>query len=182
MDRDQDYDGNSKQFEAAVTRSFRFLEQEHKMRRMPVRLQDRNSPRDAFAVIRYEGPYAAIDVCWTFSTYAVTVIARVRDQAGRIASSNPAYYVYFEPFIDFVSNGAVKPVIPYPADYAINALPRVIDRRKLLLQEEFESTIDQLAERVKTYGTNILDGDNTRFVEFHKWLGWDTWKFEKQSK
>ncbi len=87
---------------------------------------------------------------------------------GTVVSRNPADWVYFEPYVEFVTGGTVRPVVPtsYPSDSVVK-VAKAFEVRSKLLASSLEQVLNSLAERVKEFGSEVIRGDNSQFAAFH---------------
>ena len=79
------------------------------------RILNRKDPREITVVIRYKSEDHQIDIGWGISEKAIGILIWNKNCYNN-SSIDKKIYIYFEPFIEFFTNGKDKPIIPqmYP--------------------------------------------------------------------
>lgn len=97
-----------KAFEAEVQKSLGFLETEEGMKRGAAYVSGGSDPRDAGLVVRFSRQGLTIDVAWKENEKALVLNVRF----DRNELSRQERHVYFEPFIEYLSGGREKAIVP----------------------------------------------------------------------
>lgn len=158
-------------FEHLVISSFSFLENAHKMRRGPVRISNRNDPRDVTAKIRFESESHRFDVTWAIGQNGLGIMIWNKSCLEKFTVLKSDCSIYFESFIEYLTNGGEKPIVPqvYPK-MSTKKLIQIMDERKQLLALFFDDTISKLANKLELNLNLIVSKDMVTFTEYHKWL------------
>jgi hypothetical protein len=157
-------------FEKTVRKSFEFLEKEFGMYKGNARILNRKDPREITVVIRYKSEDYQIDIGWGISEKAIGIL--IWNKHYHTSSSiDKKIYIYFEPFIEFLTNGKDKPIIPqiYPK-MSVKKIAAIMDERKQLFELPLCEIIDKLAEKLKLYYEKIITLDCNLFLEFQHWF------------
>jgi hypothetical protein len=101
-------DAEREAFEVEVQRYFGFLETDEGMKRGSVYASGGNDPRDAHLVVRFSRQGLMIDVAWKENEKALVLNVYF----GRDDLSPRERHVYFEPFIEYLTSGREKAIIP----------------------------------------------------------------------
>lgn len=160
-------DHDRARFHSLCDKHFEFLLAEYEMT-SKCWVISRSSPRDMAFVVRYTGHVSALDIVWGPGDASLGILVRKKTSDGNVVSKNTADWVYFEPYLDFVTGGAVKPIVPpsYPRDSVVK-VAKAFEARSKLLSASFEQVLSSLADRVKQFGGDMIRGDNSQFVAFH---------------
>ncbi len=68
-------------------------------------------------------------------------------------------YLFVQPYLNFITEGKIKPVLPNPKDYQFYNLLSLVDAQKELLGKNLSGVIDTIAERFREHGGHLLAGD-----------------------
>ena len=171
MKSDNNLDDKSHSFEKMVSSSFNFLEQNHEMKRGRVRISNRRDPRDVTFQIRYESKKYRFDIGWGIGNNGFGIVVKNKLFIEKNILASKECSVHFEPFVEFLTNGSVKPIVPqvYPK-MSVSKLCNVADEREELFEQPLVTLIDRLAEKLKANYTNVTSQDPIVFVEFHRWM------------
>ncbi len=184
MDQDHHYtnvdvDSKAKQFASAVIAHFSFLESQYAMKRIDVRVVDRGSAQDEGAVVRYLSDNVAVDICWGFAELVISIMIRYPSPTGRLSSNDPLKYLYFEPYVEFITQGELTPIVPQvPRTLSKSGFESVLEARESLLDGGIKGVLEKISSRLQNYGHVVLKGEVEDLREFHEWLGWDAWKLK----
>lgn len=171
MNSADDLNKRIKIFESFVISAFSFLENDYKMSHKPVRISNRNDPREITASIRYESESHNFDITWAIGQNGLGILIRNKACLDKYTVLKSNSYAYFESFIEYLTNGNDKPIVPqvYPK-MSTKSLIEVMEIRKNLLETSFSETINKLAEKLKLYFMTLLSKNIDTFVEYHKWM------------
>jgi hypothetical protein len=120
----------ARDFSELVRRCFSFLEEDYAMARSNW-VSQRGSPRDATANVRYQSETIAVDIGYALGELNLGILVRRKGPDGQVASREPSSFVYFEPYVEYITGGSVKPVVPtsYPRD-STSRVARMAELRK----------------------------------------------------
>jgi hypothetical protein len=152
-------------FEAAVTEHFVFLEQDFGLTYAgSTTVQE--DPRDSYVVARYQREDFRVDIAWGPVDMSLGVLIRLNNSGLRRRER----YVYFEPFIEFTSEGSLLPVVPqiYPS-MSIGGIEEAMKRRSHLFEHEFSDVLGQIAERLRMHLATL---ENVPTEMVRKYLDW----------
>jgi len=152
-------------FEAAVRKQFAFLEQDFNLRYSGLEI-DEEHPRDTGMVARYSQDDFRVSIAWAPFEMSLSVLIRLSNAGlGRRER-----YVYLEPFIEFVTNGAVRPVVPqiYPG-MSIRKIEEAMELRSRLFENSIGQTLETVSSRLKTYYMTIRDASADDVRQYHQW-------------
>ena len=171
MDKICDIECKAKSFEEMVVSSFDFLETEFEMHRGDLRISNRNDPREVTIKIRFESTTHRFDITWEIGQNGIGILIWNKKCLERHTVYNKNCFTYFEPFLEFLTNGKEKSIVPqvYPK-MSMNKLVKVMEQRKQLFESPLTNIIDRLAIKLKANYKVIISKDIASFKEFHKWM------------
>lgn len=152
-------------FEAAVTKRFAFLEQDFNLRYSGLKIDDAD-PRDTGMVARYSKDEFRVSIAWAPFEMSLSVLIRLSNtDLGRRER-----YVYLEPFIAFVTNGAVRPVVPqiYPG-MSVRKIEEAMELRSRLFENSVGHTLETVSSRLKEYYMTIRAASADDVRQYHQW-------------
>lgn len=153
------------EFEASIKSDFDFLKTECGYDGRVVRSVD-GDPRDSYLLARFSKDDERIDVAWNEMAKSLSILIRLsNDQLRR-----KERYVYFEPYVEFVSKGVAKPVAPqlFPS-MTMKAIETVMHQRNEVFKNGISSTMASLAEKLREYHSMVLSSSAETIREYHKW-------------
>lgn len=158
-------------FEGLVIESFGFLENEFNMSRGKVRILNPKDPREVTARIRYESDSHRIDVGWGISENGIGILIWSKLCRDDMSIPKDKCYVYFEPFVEYLTNGFEKPISPqvYPK-MSVSKILKIMDERRKLFELPLPEIVRRLAIKMKSNFELILSKDIKAYIEFHEWL------------
>ena len=133
------------EFEASIESNFSFLKAERGFDGRGVRSVD-DDPRDSYLLARFSKEDERIDVAWNEMAKSLSILIRLaNDDLGR-----KERYVYFEPFVEFVSKGQVRPIAPqlFPR-MTMKSIEAVMHQRDQVFKEGISKTMASLAEKLQ---------------------------------
>lgn len=155
------------EFEVLVFQYFDYLEREHGFSTTRAQLVAEDDPREKGVVVKYRDKAVRIEVLWGFAESIITIRLRLE----RNDVPRREHYIHLEPFVEFITEGQVKPIVPQVyRGMSEAALISVLRRRKQLLDSAFEDVIKSLATRLREYLNTILFADINVIHSYHLWL------------
>jgi len=152
-------------FDAAVSQHFSFLESEFDLRRTGVSVVDED-PRDSYMVAKYRQGEFRVDIAWNPFAMSLGVLLRVENgELGRRER-----YVYLEPFIEFMSNGEITPVVPqiYPS-MSVGKIEKTMELREKRFAAGVEDPLSELANRLKIHLPEIRSCKSQVVRDYQDW-------------
>ncbi|MEM9586199.1 MAG: hypothetical protein AAGA03_02865 [Planctomycetota bacterium] len=152
-------------FSAAVSKYFSFLEDDFQLQPRGVVTVD-DDPRDSYVVSKFRQDEFRIDVAWNPFALSLSVLIRIENEKlGRRDR-----YVYLEPFIEFVSQGATAPLVPqiYPG-MTVGNIEKAMQRRKELFAGGVEAPLHELASRLELHISNIRSCAANTIRDYQVW-------------
>lgn len=152
-------------FDLAVTRSFVFLETEYGFHMTSSSFVN-EGPRDSYYLAKYRKIELRVDIAWAPVELGLGVLMRVEiENLGR-----KDRLIYVEPFIEFLTDGQIVPVIPqiYPA-MSDTRIKKIMEERSTLFENGYDEPMDRVALRLKEYYHPICIADCDTIRRYHKW-------------
>lgn len=166
-----DLDSTAILFENLVTSAFDFLENLYKMRRNSVRVINKNDPMEVAVKVRFESETHRFDITWAISQYGLGILIwdKTCIEASTVYNKNCS--AYFEPLLEFLTNGSEKPIIPqiFPK-MPTKKVIEVVEERKRLFDVPLAEIIDKLAAKLKKYQEVITLLNHCNFEKYNKWF------------
>jgi hypothetical protein len=148
------------EFQSSVTQHFAFLETECGMKFRGIKEEDTGDPRDHALIAQYLSNDARINIGWNSVEGSLGVL--IRSERNDVLSKER--YVYLEPFIEFLSHGAVAPIVP---QYYVKAVFR---KREQLLANGLSPIVEAVANRLRLYIDSVLRASPSTLQAYHQWL------------
>jgi hypothetical protein len=166
-----DIDGIAILYEEMIITSFNFLESELNMHRGKVRISNRNDLRDITVSVRFESVSHRLDITWGIYQNGIGILIYNKSCLEKSTIHNKNCFVYFEPFVEFLTNGKEKPIIPqiYPK-MSTGRIIKVMDARKKIFETSLALIIERLAKKFRMNYEIIFSKDIVSFTEFSKWF------------
>jgi hypothetical protein len=154
-------------FESRVRDAFPFLEDIGQMKFVGVRVAGGSAPRDSALVARYVGDHLRLEVGWNEMERSLAVLFRFeREDLGRIER-----YIYFEPFVEFLTNGQTKAIVPYVREgMSLTQLKMIVDGRKMVFNEGFTQVIKKLGAKMSLFFGRIRTTSSEDIRGYHAWM------------
>jgi hypothetical protein len=161
-------DGVARDFEDLVQRYFSFLEEGDYAMARSSWVSQRGSPRDATANLRYQNAATAVDIGYALGELNLGILVRKKGPDGQVVSREPSSFAYFEPYVEYITGGSVKPVVPtsYPRD-STSRVATIAELRKKMLSGSMEQIVSDLAKRFEQYGKDVMTAGPSSFESFH---------------
>lgn len=152
-------------FQTITTEQFAFLVGDFGFRYAGINTVD-DDPRDSYVVAKYRQDEFRVDVAWNPYAMSLSVLIRVaNNELGRRERS-----VYFEPLIEFLSNGTTVPVVPqiYPG-MSVRKIEKAMECREQLFANGVEESLCEIAKRLKQNFQDIRDCTAETVREYQEW-------------
>lgn len=152
-------------FTALVEKHFAFLKSEAGLAFKGVDSVD-EGPRDSYVIAKYRNGAHRFHIAWA----PVEMSLNIRLRVERHGLSSREQSIYAEPFIEFMTQGKVTPVIPqvYQA-MSVSRIQRAMDARAKLFAGGLAGAVEALAERFKAYYPQIRDASLDTIRAYHCW-------------
>ena len=153
-------------FERAIRQCCGFLESDQGFQFTGVR-EFNDGPRDRGLVAGYRQGEARIRIGW--GALEGSLVVSVRLDADNL--NRAERWVYLEPFVEFVSNGEVAPVVPqiYPG-MSVRKIEKAITLREQLFQNGVGGALETLASRLREYYGVIRAAPPETIRQYHQWF------------
>lgn len=152
------------EFQSSVSRHFGFLTTEHDFEQRDPKVDALDAPLDASVAIAFERPDLRLTLGLGLITPGLGVSLRDNDWADKPTpptGTRRVKSVYLEYLIEFLTDGAVQPIVPHYGDGSTRAYNQAVRR----VTESLDSVLEQLAERLRSHAPQVLARDVTnRFV------------------
>jgi hypothetical protein len=154
-------------FEELVTSSFGFVESEAQMTFGGVRASGGTDPRDAALVARYTGSDFRFDVGWSEHELSLAVLINF----GQLDVPRAERHVYFEPFVEYLTNGEDQAIVPYIAEgMSIKRIEAVMDQRQAALRDGLSPVIERVGKKLQTYLGQLRAASADQVSGYHQWM------------
>jgi hypothetical protein len=153
------------EFEASMEKDFGFLKAEHGYDSCSVRSID-DDPRDAYLLARFTKEDMKIDIAWNEMAKSLSILIRLAN----VELGRNERYVYFEPFIEFLSKGQVLPIAPqlFPR-MTMKSTESVMRQRNEVFQEGIASTLVSLSQKLREYLGTVQSASTETIRAYHSW-------------
>ena|SRR5438132_3339249 len=157
-----------KRFASQVRTAFAFLEKKYGYSREGPILLNFEYPKDARTVMRYLGPSVGIEVEMSLGDIGIGIYELENGQIPKRVSfygdKGYARAIDLDSLVRTVTQGAVRSPLPeLPSDISNAEMIRRVERRSEMLRTGMEEILKTYAERLKQYGSDILNGDTSIF-------------------
>lgn len=140
-------------FERYVRNYFGFLTSEYGMEFGRGKVMDRHDPRDMYIRVRCESQQMRLDFAWNLLGQLQIMIRNRQIPRGK------PHALYFETFVEFLTNGREKPIVPL-----------VPSPKKAVSREQVEDVLRKLAEKLKTYLPDVLACEPEGYAAYDRYL------------
>ena len=167
MKQEQTTQKRTVHFADTVRTSFRFLEETGQMCFVGVREGGGDDPRDHTLIVRYECNDLRADIAWCEGEGSLAILLRYnRGDLGKHER-----YVYMEPFIEFLSDGQYKALVPYVREgMSVEQLRTIMDRRCVLLSDGYEAVVRALGLKTEPFLKKIVSVTSEEIMNYHRWM------------
>jgi len=153
-------------FEAEVKKHFSFLETEFAMAFSGVR-EMTGDPRDNGILASYNNDQLRAQIGWSEAELSLIVTIRLK----RADVLREKRWIYFEPFIEFVTKGACCPIVPQ-IYYRMSgrATAMAVKERSVLFRNGTSEVLVAVAQRLRSHLNDVIEASSDVIIEFHKWF------------
>ncbi len=152
-------------FEETIVEAFSFLESDYKFKYFGVREID-DGPRDQGLVARYSQEKMRIQIGWSAAEGSLVVLIKTNIEG----LSREERSFYLEPFIEFMSEGKMKPIVPQIyLGMSIRGIEKAMDQRRGIFKNGFVNVVNDLACRFKASYPMIEAVDAITIKQYQKW-------------
>ena len=155
----------SEAFEAAVMEQFSFIEQDFNLRYAGLKTVE-GDPRDSGVVAKYRQGEFRVNIAWAPFEMSLGVLIRLNNSdLGRRER-----YVYFEPYVEFISDGSLLPVVPqiYPG-MSVTNIEKAMKNREHLFEHGLGDAISKIAERLRAHLGNLQGSPAETVRRYQEW-------------
>lgn len=157
-------DTTGSEFESAIGKHFDFLRMKYGFSCKGIRFVE--DPQDSYVFARFTNGDGRIDVAWNEGSQSLSILLRLcNDQLER-----KERYVYFEPFVEFMTKGQVLPLAPqiYPL-MSLNAIESVMRQRNEIFKDGFVGPLVSLSQKLDEYLGAIQTASVGMIREYQRW-------------
>jgi hypothetical protein len=124
-------------------------------------------PRDASIASRYIGPDWRIDIGWSSIELSLAILIKI----DRSNFSRADSYVYFEPFVEFATDGQEKAVVPYITEnMSIRSIENAMQRRQSVFELGLEPVVAALSRKAERLLPRVLAAPTDEILAYHVWM------------
>jgi len=152
-------------FSKAIEKYFQFLVTDHGFIYRGVMHVDED-PRDSYYLARFNKGEERIEVCWSDLEKMLSIMFKLANKG----LERRECFVYFEPFIEFVSEETLTPIVPqYYKRMTMRQTNSVMRQRDRLFGGGVETILKRLAERLQS-NVNLVRCSSPDIVRsYHVW-------------
>lgn len=124
--------------------------------------------RDSGYVSRFESPDLRIKIGW--SSFELSLIVTLKHTMSSL--SDDQRYTYFEPLVQFLSEGGESAIVPYVTHrMSARRLLRVMEEREAVFAQGLEPVAQKLAEKLNAHLTEVQSVSADQILRYHDWIG-----------
>lgn len=121
---------------------------------------------DAALVARYEAPDLRIDICWGNMEQVISVMLKYNNHH----LSDDQRYVYFEPFVEFLSKGQERAIVPMVTEHMdLPGLRRLTRQREALFAGGFEPVMQRVGEKLMRSFDTVRSASSAQILAYQAW-------------
>lgn len=125
-------------------------------------------PRDSTLIARYVGPDWRFDVGWNRFELSLSVLVKF----DRPKWHRHHCYVYFEPFIEYLTEGQDKAIVPYVTESMdIRSMKSAMLQRRDCFSNGLEPVLSAIGKKMEKYASIIGAASEEQVLGYHKWIG-----------
>lgn len=153
------------EFEKAAIEGFMFLESDFGFKYSGLKIVQED-PRDSYVAAKYRSDSLRVDVVWNPLEMSISVFIRLNNYD----LDRRKRYLYFEPFIEYMSEGLMKPIVPqiYPG-MSVRNIECAMEQRNKCFENGVSQVVKALAEKVREYFRVIDSMTNDDLERYHEW-------------
>jgi len=154
-------------FQSEVKNCYLFLEKRFGMNFCGVSETKTHDPRDSGIVARYSQQDITVYICWSKFEKSITITIKFDGKN----LTRDEKYIYFEPFLDFISKGIIKPIVPYVYNkMSTSEISSLIKKREKLFEHGFLEVMKKVAQRLEDYFDKIQSISEEQIKSYHLWI------------
>lgn len=153
------------EFETAIDRDFRFLKTDLGFENQGIRTEG-DDPRDSYLLARFTRGEERVDVAWNEMAKSLSILIRVsNDELGRRDR-----YLYFEPFMEFTSNGEMLPIAPqlFPR-FTMKSIEAAMRERELVFKDGLAVSMKLLSNKLSDSLASVLSTPAENIRKYQHW-------------
>jgi len=151
-------------FEKEVMKCFGFLAE---MERGKVRVSGGGDPRDSVLVVRFSGDDLKIDIGWKENECAL-VLTVFFDRDGLARQDR---HVYFEPFVEFLSDGNENAIVPYITEgMSVRRIEAVMEQRQSVFRDGLPPVIESVGRKLQSHLVQLQTASTDQVRGYHQWM------------
>ena len=159
---------NDWDFEANVKKSFDFLETEFGLTFSGLKEIDSGAPKDSGVVAKYRSDEMRIEIGWSEAEDSLAILLRLENAE----LTKKEKYIYFEPFVEFISDGAICPIVPQIYHgMSVAKIAKAMEQREKLFAKGVRNVLGLLAKRLHSRIPEIQSATIDVIRKYHRWYG-----------
>lgn len=124
-------------------------------------------PRDAALTSRFVGPDWQLEIGWSSFELSLAILVKL-DRPGISGSDR---YLFFEPFVELLTAGRERAIVPYITEnMSIRNIEDVMDRRRSVFAHGLEPVVESLGKKLKSFLPRILSASIDDVRAYHVWI------------
>jgi len=132
-----------------------------------VRRSGGTDPRDASLVARYSGSESRFDVGW--SEFELSLSVLIKYTCGRW--SNRESYVYLEPFVEYLTRGQEKAIVPYATErMSLRRMGVLMEQRKMLFLHGLDPVMRAVGQKMQANFGCLMSVSQEQVLGYHEWM------------
>ena len=154
-------------FEEMVVLSFGFVEAEAGMIFGSVEKSGGRDSRDAALIARYSGQDFRFDVGWSEYELSLCVLIYFK----QLNVPRGERYVYFEPFVEYLTDGDDKAIVPYVTEsMSIKKIESTIEQRQVVFCDGLLPVIKKVWRKFQFYMDQMKTTSAEHVNGYHHWM------------
>ncbi|MES2058224.1 MAG: hypothetical protein V4564_19975 [Pseudomonadota bacterium] len=153
-------------FEEIIRRSFEFL---YRPGILPhgTRKSGGSDPRDSSIVSRFTNEDLQLEIGWSNIELSLAIL--IKYNIPKLSSNKR--FVYFEPFIEFITNGEQIPLVPYISEkMSVRNIEDVISMRRSIFAKGLEDVTVQLGYKLQDFLPRVESSSADEILAYHDWI------------
>jgi len=153
------------EFETVIESDFQFLKTDMGFAYQGVRAEG-DDPRDTCLLARFTRDEERVDVAWNEMAKSLSILIRVANDE----LLHKERYVYFEPFVEFITNGRALPIAPqlFPR-FNIKAIETVMRQRQDAFKNGISDPMNLLSKKVADNLAAVLTATTEAIRNYQQW-------------
>jgi hypothetical protein len=153
------------EFETIIESDFRFLKTDMGFACSGVRTEG-DDPRDSYLLARFSRGEERVDVAWNEMAMSLSILIRVANDD----LERKERYIYFEPFVEYISNGTTLPIAPqlFPR-FTLKAIEATMRQRELAYQKGIANSMKLLSKKLSDNLASVLSTTPESIRSYQQW-------------